>query len=118
MVVSHVRVGLAKSFGNFGKATSLKEVQPKRLALLLAERIDHFMPPASSEEPFEALLIVCSKNRANSNFGGVVCNTRRVKALSLQATSAQKCLRVGDLENPRTSRASRTVEQIAFPLDI
>jgi hypothetical protein len=61
---------------------------------------------------------VCAFIAAMVRFNWFVCNSRRVKALRLQLSSAQKCLGVRDPHDPGTRRALRAIEQRALPMDI
>src|ERR1700746_1090785 len=60
VMISDVGVGLTQLLGNLCERVDFKEVQLKRLSLILCEVLYDFLPSVPAEEPFNAMIVVCS----------------------------------------------------------
>ena len=102
VMISDVGVGLTQLLGNLCERVAFKEVQLKRLSLILCEVLYDFLPSIPAEKPFNAMVVVCSNIVGLGTFPGFVCDSGQIEPLALQSPSTQESLRVGDLDNPRT----------------
>lgn len=110
MVISYVRVGLAKFLGDLIKRKSFKEMQPQRLPLVLGKRAQYFPPAVPSEKSLNALVVFCPFVAGLVTFERPVRDSGQVESVRFQFPPAQKSLRVCYLNDPRTRRAFPTVK--------
>ena len=109
-MVSDISVGLAQLRGDFFERMPFEEVQSKRFPLIFGQRLDNPLPPISSEEPFDGLVIVCATVAVLATFNRLVCNSGQIKPVRLQLPPAQEGLSVGNLDDPGTGRTFRLVK--------
>ena len=118
MVISYVRVRLPEFLGDLVKRKSFEEMQPQRLPLLLGKRTQYFPPAVPSEKSLNALVVFCPSVAGLVTFERLVRDSGQIESVRFQFPSAEKSLRVGHLDDPRTRRAFPAVKQPALSMDV
>ena len=117
-MVSDIPVGLAELFGDFFERMPFEEVQSKRFALVLGQRLQDPPPAVPSEEPFDGLIVFCAFVLSVVTIRWFVCDSGQIESLGLQSSPSQEGLGVSHLNYPGTGRTFRVVKQSALFVDI